>query len=122
MLRHGTQPARNRLCKRLREVVELMDKKDLRNKDAWKQKAQERSGTMPDDIKIYLLNKLFRLSAPEIGKMFDRLETSIARTLKRIADRMMPGEINLLTVTEEEAAEAKSRLDKSIERNRKRYL
>jgi len=67
---------------------------------------------MPDDIKIYLLHKLFRFSAPEIGNMYDRHETSIAATIKRIADKMMCGEINLLTVTTKDAAKAKKRIEK----------
>ena len=48
---------------------------------------------MPDDIKIYLLHKLFGFSTSELGKMLDRQLTSVSRTIRRVADKMMAGEL-----------------------------
>lgn len=97
--------------RRLRDVVAMMDQKDQRKKGYWIEQAQKRSGNMPDDIKIFLLHNLFKLSAPEIGKIYNRQDTSVARTIKRVADRMMAGEINLLTLTSEESSEAKNHIE-----------
>jgi hypothetical protein len=109
---------------RLIEVLEAMDKGEVSTKqvDFWRQKVEERSGSLPKGQKWYLLNKLFGLRPSEIAEMegLDKRSSSVRQLIIRVSDQLKAGELSLLEVSPEESAEAKARLDTVRKKRRER--
>lgn len=111
--------------KRLYEILEALDKRDLITKQTeyWKQKVEERSGSLPKGQKWYLLNKLFGLRPSEIAEMegLDKRSSFVRQLIIRVSDQLKAGEISLIETTPEKAEAAKVRLDRIRDKRRERH-
>jgi hypothetical protein len=111
--------------KRLLEVLDALDKRDLITKQTkyWKKKVEERSGHIPKGQRWFLLNKLFGLRPSEIAEMegLNKKSSSVRQLIIRVSDQLKAGEINLIEITPEESAAAKARLDSQRKKRRERY-
>lgn len=103
-------------------VLEAMDRANrVGNFDFWKEKVEERSGSLPKGQKWFLLNKLFGLRPAEIARMENlKGSSSVRQLIIRVSDQLRCGEIRLFDATPEEAEEAKARLDAHNAKRRER--
>ena len=83
---------------------------------------EERSGSFPAGMRWFLLNKLFQMRPAEIARMEGVKNPSAVRGLIiRVYDQLSCGEISLFEKDQEEAEEAKAKLDAQREKRRQRY-
>lgn len=83
---------------------------------------EERSGSFPERVRLYLLNKLFQLRPAEISRMEGVKHPSALRGLIiRVSDQLRCGEISLFEVDQKEAEAAQARLDAKRAKRRERY-
>jgi hypothetical protein len=105
--------------KRVLAVLEHMDKGNaVQGFDFWKEKVEERSGSLPKGQKWFLLNKLFGLRPSQIAEMEGiKGSSSVRQLIIRVSDQLRCGEIRLFDASPEEAEEAKARLDAHREKD-----
>ena len=112
--------------KRLADVLTAMDNGNVPTKqvDFWKKKVAERSGNLPKSQKWFLMNKLFGLRPCEIAEMegMDKNKSSVRKLIIRVSDQLKAGEISLIEVTPEEAAQTKARLDAHRQKQRRNHI
>jgi hypothetical protein len=108
---------------RVLAVLEHMDKANaVGNFDFWKEKVEERSGSLPKGQKWFLLNKLFGLRPSQIAEMEGiKGSSSVRQLIIRVSDQLRCGEIRLFDATPEEVEEAKARLDTHNAKRRERH-
>jgi len=83
---------------------------------------EERSGSFPPVVKWFLLNKLFQMRPAEIARMEGVKNPSGVRgMIIRVSDQLRCGEISLFKADQEEAEEAKAKLDAQRKKRRERY-
>jgi hypothetical protein len=111
--------------KRVLAVINAMDTGQVLTKqvDFWKNRVEERSGSLPKGQKWYLLNKLFGLRPSEIAEMegLEKKSSSVRQLIIRVSDQLKAGEISLIETTPEESAAAKARLDEVRKKRRDRH-
>jgi hypothetical protein len=109
--------------KRLLDVMEALDGKEgTRNFEPWKKMVEERSGSFPEGVRWFLLNKLFQMRPAEIARMEGVKHPSEVRGLIiRVSDQLTCGEISLFEKDPEEVDAAKAKLEAKRARRRERY-
>ena len=110
---------------RVLAIIHAMDTGEVPTKqvDFWKQKGEQRSGSLPKGQKWYLLNKLFGLRPSEISEMegLDKKSSSVRQLIIRVSDQLKAGEISLIETTPQESSNAKARLDAFRAKRRERH-
>jgi hypothetical protein len=109
--------------KRVLSVLGYMDKANaVGNFDFWKEKVEERSGTLPKGQRWFLMNKLRGIRPAEIARMEGiRGSSSVRQLIIRVSDQLRCGEIKLIDCSPEEAEEARSRLAAHNAKRRERH-
>jgi ParB-like chromosome segregation protein Spo0J len=82
---------------------------------------EERSGAFPDEVRLYLLNKLFQLRPAEIAKLEGKQPRAVQGMIIRVSDQLRAGELSLFELDQEEAETAKARLEAKRKKRRERY-
>jgi hypothetical protein len=107
---------------RLKEVLEALDgQRPTHNFEPWKQMVEERSGALPEGVRVYLLNKLFQLRPAEIARLEGKEPSNVRGLIIRVSDQLRAGEISLFEFDRDEAEAAKARLDAKRKKRRERY-
>jgi hypothetical protein len=103
-------------------VVEALDGKEgPRNFEPWKKMVEERSGSFPEGVRLYLLNKLFQLRPAEIAKLEGKQPHAVRGMIIRVSDQLSCGEISFFEADPEEAEAAKAKLEAKRAKRRERY-
>ena len=83
------------------------------------QQIRERSGSMTAGQRYFVMSRIFLLSHKQISEIEGTSPDNASALVRRTADQLRAGEIELFPVSETEAKEAKSRLDAVRGRRRK---
>lgn len=106
--------------KRLFALLEALDSQKRIKLDHYWALIKERSGSLPKGQRYFLMNKIFLLTPQQISEIENTSADSVGTLIRRTSDQLRAGEIRLFDFTEEEAIEAKQRLDRTRERRRER--
>ena len=68
---------------------------------------------MPKAVRVFLLHTLFGLSVTEIARLLDINHSLVIRNIKTTRDRIITGQLDLLTFTEADREAAQGRLDEA---------
>jgi DNA-directed RNA polymerase specialized sigma24 family protein len=106
--------------RRIFDILEHLDsKKRLKLNQYW-EKIEARTGHMTKGRRWYLMSKVFMLTPSQIAEITGESADSISALIRRTADQLKAGEIELVNVSQAEAEAAKARLDSQRKKGRKR--
>jgi hypothetical protein len=108
---------------RLLEILKAMDSDRRLDMTHYQKQIEERSGRLSKGQRWFLMNKLFGLMPGQIAEMegIKKGSSAVRQLIIRTSDGIRSGEIRLTDCSENEAAEAKKRLDDHREKRRERY-
>ena len=82
---------------------------------------RERSGSMTAGQRYFIMSRVFLLSHKQISEIEGTSPGTVSELVRRTADQIRAKEISLFDFTEQEALEAKARLDAVRERRRNHW-
>jgi len=92
--------------KRIKKVVEAMDRAELAMSNGTP------ATDMPKTMRVFLLHTVFGLSNGEISRLLGMHHSLVNRYINTVRDKVLAGEYDLLTFTDQDRDAARARLEK----------
>ena len=104
--------------RRVFTILEHLDSNRPLKIERFMEQIRERSGSMTAGQRYFVMSRVFELTHSQIAEIEGTSPGNVSELVRRTADQIRSGEISLFDFTEQEAIEAKARLDRVRERRR----
>jgi len=104
--------------RRIFNILEHLDSARPLKLERFMEQIRERSGNMTAGQRYFIMSRVFLLSHKQISEIEGTSPGTVSELVRRTADQIRAKEISLFDFTEQEAKEAKGRLDAVRERRR----